>query len=259
MRRMAIEQASIHRYELKYTVTEQQAAEIRDYIQPLFSLDANVASERGSYTVNSVYMDTPGLRFYHDTRFRQLLRFKLRIRYYGTDAVKFATLEVKYRHSRTVWKARDRIAMAEWPAVLEIAKCDRTSPEYGAMPRSLVELHHLYGTEPVLHLRYSREPFVSEVDAYGRITFDRAMRYRLMRGSYDLLGNEGEMNYYDDAITAQWAESPVVMEIKTEPLVPFWAIDLIKRFSLVQRGYSKYRYVIGHCLERAGSRNDIAV
>ena len=256
---MAVELPAVHRYELKYTVTEPQAAEIRDFIQPLFSIDANVPTEQGSYTVNSVYMDTPGLRFYHDTRLRQLLRFKPRIRFYGTGAVEYVTLEVKYRHNRTVWKVRDRIAMTEWPGVLEIARSERTSPTYEALPRSFVDVHHLYGTAPVLHLRYHREAFVSDVDAYGRITFDRGMRYRLMRGSYDLSGQDEEMSYYDDAVTAQWAESPVVMEIKTESLVPFWALDLIKRFSLVQRGYSKYRYVIDNCLERLGSRNDIAV
>ena len=254
---MASEPAAAHRYELKYTVTEHQAAEIRDFIRPLFSLDGNVPPEQGSYTVNSVYMDTPGLRFYHDTRLRQLLRFKPRIRYYGTREVDSLTLEVKYRHQRTVWKARQRIATTQWPQVLETTRSDRISPRFGTLPESFVEVHHLYGTEPVLHLRYHREPFVSEVDTYGRITFDRAMRYRLLHGSHDILCHDGELTYYDDAVTAQWGESPVVLEIKTESLVPFWALDLIKRFSLVQRGYSKYRYVIDHCLERAGSGNDM--
>lgn len=256
---MAIDLSPIHRYELKYTVTEELAAEIRQFIQPLFTLDANLPAEQAHYTVNSVYMDTPGLRFYNDTRLRQLLRFKPRVRYYGTGQAGAATLEVKYRHSRTVWKVRERIATSEWPGVLQVAREDRTSPRHETMPRSFVDLHHLYGTEPVLHVRYEREPYVSEVDAYGRITFDRAMRYRLMSGSYDLWSRDEEMSYYDDEVTAQWAGSPVVVEIKTESLVPFWALDLVKRFSLVQRGYSKYRYVIDSCLERIGRGNDVAV
>lgn len=255
---MATEPPATHRYELKYTVTEDQASGIRDYIRPLFSLDANVPPEQGSYTVNSVYMDTPGLRFYHDTRLRELLRFKPRVRYYGAGEVDSATLEVKYRHHRTVWKARQRIAMAQWPQVLETTRSERLSPRFGALPESFVEVHHLYGTEPVLHLRYHREPLVSEVDTYGRITFDRSLRYRLLHGSHDILCSDGELTYYDDAVTAQWGESPVILEIKTESLVPFWALDLIKRFSLVQRGYSKYRYAIDHALERAASENDIA-
>ena len=256
---MAIDLAPIHRYEMKYTVTEELAAEIREFIQPLFSLDANLPAGRACYTVNSVYMDTPGLRFYHDTRLRRLLRFKPRVRYYGIDQIGSATLEVKYRHSRTVWKVRERIATSEWPGVIQVATGDRRSPRHETMPRSFVDLHHLYGTEPVLHVRYEREPYVSEVDAYGRITFDRAMRYRLMGGSYDLWSRDEEMSYYDDGITAQWAGSPVVVEIKTESLVPLWALDLVKRFSLVQRGYSKYRYVIDNCLERIGRGDDVAV
>lgn len=84
-------------------------------------------------------------------------------------------------------------------------------------------VNSVYMDTPGLRLYYEREPFVGEVDAYGRKTFDRAMRYRLMRGSYDL-----------------------------------WAPDLVKRFSLVRRGYSKYRYAIDHCLERTGRGDDVA-
>ena len=247
------------RYEMKYTVTEQQAAAIRECLEPLFSLDTHVSSEQGAYVVNSIYMDTPGLRFYHDTRLRKLARFKPRIRYYGTSPPEFATLEVKYRQDRTVWKTRDRISVADWPAALEIAKSNRTRPSYATVPESFMDVHHLYGTTPVLHLRYLREPYVSDIDEYGRVTFDRAMRYRLMRGSYELACNDREMIYYDDAVTTQWDDSPVVLEIKTESSVPFWAIDIIRRFSLVQRGYSKYRYVIDHCLEGVGAATDVAV
>ena len=256
---METEADRVRRYEMKYTVTAAQAAAIRDYIQPLFSLDTHAASEQGGYIVNSVYMDTPGLRFYYDTRLRQPTRLKPRVRYYGTHPAEFAVMEVKHRHKATIWKARDTVPAAEWPAVLDVTRSERTTPTRTVLPESFVDVHHFYGIAPVLHLRYFREPYVSEIDAYGRVTFDRGMRYRLMRGSYELGTDDRDMIYYDDPVTAQWDDSPVVLEIKTESLVPFWATDLVRRFSLVQRGYSKYRYVIDRCLESAGNATDLAV
>ncbi len=258
-RAMETELSRISRYEMKYAVSEEQAAEIRDYIQPIFSLDQHAGSEQGGYTVNSVYMDTPSLRFYYDTRLRLPTRLKPRVRYYGTRPAEVAVMEVKHRHNRTIWKTRHSVPVDEWPAVLEVSGSDRTSPSYTNVAETFVDVHHLYGTAPVLHVRYSREPYVSEIDEYARITFDRGMRYRLMRGSYELACSDEEMLYYDDPITAQWDDSPVVMEIKTESFVPAWAIDLIRRFSLVQRGYSKYRYVIDRCLENVATGTDLAV
>ena len=44
----------LRRYELKYTVTEVQARAIREYIQPLFSLDRYASPELGGYTEEQV-------------------------------------------------------------------------------------------------------------------------------------------------------------------------------------------------------------
>ena len=130
-----------------------------------------------------------------------------------------------------------------------MSRSERTAPSYIDLPETFEEVNHLYSTAPVLHVRYFREPYVSDIDEYGRITFDRALRYRLAHGSYEIGSRDDDMIYYDDPVTARWDDSPVVLEIKTQAFVPFWAIDLIHRFSLVQRGYSKYCYAIDQCLE----------
>jgi VTC domain-containing protein len=246
---MATDINVLQRYELKYTISESVADAIREYIQPIFSLDSHACPEQRGYIVNNVYMDTPGLRFYYDTKFHKLTRFKPRVRYYGPRLDQFVILEIKHRHNTTTWKRRQRIDAHEWPGVMEVTRSTRVSSSHTAMPDTFAEVNHLYGTLPVLHVRYFREPYVSDIDDYGRITFDRALRYRLAHGSYDMESSDEQMIYYDDPVTAQWHESPVVLEIKTSTFVPFWVADLVRRFSLVQRGYSKYRYVIDRCLE----------
>lgn len=246
---MAVDLSGLRRYELKYTVTESQAQAIRDYIQPLFSLDRHASPQQRGYVVNNVYLDTPGLRFYYDTKFKQETRLKSRVRYYGQAPDDFVILEVKHRHNTISWKRRRQIPADEWPGVLEVSRSERTAPSYIDLPETFEEVNHLYSTAPVLHVRYFREPYVSDIDEYGRITFDRALRYRLAHGSYEIGSRDDDMIYYDDPVTARWDDSPVVLEIKTQAYVPFWAIDLIHRFSLVQRGYSKYCYAIDQCLE----------
>jgi hypothetical protein len=248
----------LRRYELKYTVSESLAREIRDYIQPLFSLDKHASTEQRGYIVNNVYLDTPGLRFYHDTKFRQETRLKPRIRYYGAEPDQFIALEVKHRHNNISWKRRRQIPVHEWPGVLEVSKAERMAPSFIDFPETFEEVNHLYCTAPVLHVRYFREPYVSDVDDYGRITFDRALRYRLAHGSHEIGGPDEDMIYYGDQATVQEEDSPVVLEIKTQAFVPFWAIELIRHFSLVQRGYSKYCYVIDACLENGYDVLDLA-
>ena len=249
----------LQRYELKYTVPESLARAIRDYIQPLFSLDPHASPQQRGYMVNNVYLDTPGLRFYYDTKFRKLTRFKPRARYYGPQPDQLVVLEVKHRHNTISWKRRRQISVDEWPGVLDVSKSERTSPSFIDLPKTFEEVNHLYSTTPVLHVRYFREAYVSDIDAYGRITFDRALRYRLAHGSYEIGGRDDDMIYYDDPITAQWEDSPVVLEIKTQIFVPFWAVDLIRRFSLVQRGYSKYCYAIDQCLESGYDATQLAL
>jgi hypothetical protein len=239
----------LQRYELKYTVTESQARAIRDYIQPLFSLDRHASPELGGYTVNNMYLDTPGLRFYYDTKFKQETRLKPRIRYYGREPDDFLVLEVKHRHNTVSWKRRRQIPAREWPGVLDVARSEQTVPSFVGTPDTFEEVNHLYSTSPVLLVRYFREPYVSDIDDYGRITFDRGLRYRLTHGSYEIGASDEDMTYYGDQASVQEEDSPVVLEIKTPTAVPVWAIELIRRFSLMQRGYSKYCYAIDQCLE----------
>ena len=156
-----------------------------------------------------------------------------------------------FRHNTVTWKRRTPFDAGDWPALLE-------APPAASRPGTFVEAVPLYGAVPILHVRYRREPYVSDIDAYGRVTFDRGMRYRLARGDHGLWVDDGAMAYYDDPVSARSPDSPVVLEIKTETLVPSWAVDLVRRFSLLQRGYSKYCYAVDCCLEGGMAPSELA-
>ena len=63
--------------------------------------------------------------------------------------------------------------------------------------------------------------------------------------------------YYDAGTTLNY-ESPVLLEIKVETLVPYWASEMIRKFNLMQRPFSKYCYGVDHAHGYiTGARNSI--
>lgn len=238
----------IKRYELKFTVTEALAAQIRDYIQNICSLDKHVPPGKNYYIVNNLYFDTPDLKFYYDTKFRKLTRYKVRARFYGAQATDFIWPEIKYRNASIIWKKRYHLPIERWPELFAPKKSERIKPIIKERLDSFEDIIYWCGAQPVLHVRYFREPYVSELEAYGRVTFDRQLCYRPTYGTIDLAYNDQDMLYYDDPVNSKNDDSPVILEIKVETLVPVWVIELIHTFHLKQRGFSKYCYGIDSVL-----------
>jgi len=238
----------LRRYELKYRINEETATEIRKWLQPIFSMDKHVDQSVGGYVVNNLYFDTLDLKFYHDTKFRKLKRYKPRARYYGNHLEDFLMLEIKNKENNIIWKKRKRVSIDEWTAFKNRSKF-KSRETLSPLPDSFEELMCLTGAQPMMHVRYFREPWVSDIDDYGRVTFDRKLNYKLAHGSWDIEAQDEEMIFYDDPISTGHDDSPVILEIKTESLVPTWAIELIRNFNLSQMGFSKYCYVIDRCNE----------
>jgi len=239
--------SNIRRYELKYVITESVAAGIKDYISNICSLDKHVPPGGLGYIVNNLYFDTPDLRFYHDTKFRKLTRYKPRIRYYGNKARDLIWPEIKYRHASIIWKKRYSIPVEKYRDLF-IPRQSEDAPRSRMFIERFEDLLHWTGARPVLHVRYFREPYVTDLEAYGRVTFDRNLCYRLVHGSIGLDYQEKDMMYYDDPVTTMNFNSPVLLEIKVETRVPVWVVELIRKFNLGQRGFSKYCYGIDHAL-----------
>lgn len=235
---MADELNRVRRYELKYLINEELAAEIRYHIRHMCVLDKHADPVTGTYIVNNLYFDTSDLKFYYDTRFRKLTRFKPRARYYGENP-KVIFPELKYRNNSVIWKTRYSIPVEKWTELFFPVLSDRTEPVIKSRFDTFEEMIHLYSAEPVLQVRYIREPYVTELEDYGRITFDRRLSSRPAHGSLDLELAEDYV-YYDDAHTIRGHSEMVLLEIKVETNVPRWVIDLVGKFNLIQTGFSKY-------------------
>jgi hypothetical protein len=232
----------IRRYELKYTISEALATEIRDYLKNICQLDTHVLPGESGYVVNNLYFDTSDLKFYNDTKFRKLTRYKPRARYYGIKIGDYIWPEIKYRHSNIIWKLRYKLPVSEWLNLFKFSDLKPKERKIGKRLERFEDLIFWYNAQSVLHVRYFREPYVTTLEEYGRITFDRNLCYRPCAGSVELDYNEQDMQYFDDPITTQNFESPVLLEIKVETLLPQWVISMIRQFHLVQRPFSKYCY-----------------
>jgi len=237
---MNAHESVICRYESKYLVPEATARAIRDHLAATCSPDRHAGPD-GRYIVNNLYFDTPDLRFYHDTRFKRYDRFKPRVRFYGKAPADFLWLELKHKITNVTWKTRRRIPLEQWSTLFQHREMGGSGHREVNIRSSFEDVVILFGAAPVLHVRYVREPYVSDLEQYCRITFDRRLSCRLAHGSYQLTSPESFVLYDDPVSTVHLDDnSPTLVEIKTETNVPGWVMELIQRFDLQQRGFSKY-------------------
>lgn len=239
----------IRRYELKYLIDEELAERIRDDISGICRLDPHVAIGENTYLVNNLYFDTIDLRFYYDTKFHKLPRFKARARFYGEQFTDHIWTELKYKQGNVVWKIREKLTKDEWQNYFTMQMFRDFQQEIQAGLGDFRDTVYWFDAKPTISVRYRREPYVSLLDNYARITFDRQLSYRYPVESLELAFEESDLIYYDDPATTRADISGVILEIKVETLLPHWVVNLIRKFNLVQRPFSKYCYSIDHVLE----------
>jgi len=91
------------RYELKYVIPEQKALAIRDFLRCYLDVDNNCLGQPDlSYSVHSLYLDSPGMALYHSTINGDKNRFKLRIRFYNEREDTPVFLEIKRRMNNII-------------------------------------------------------------------------------------------------------------------------------------------------------------
>lgn len=241
----------VSRYEAKYLIPESLALAVRDHVRGLCSPDPHTGPD-GRYLVNNLYFDTLDLRFYHDTRFKQYARFKPRIRFYGAEPGDTVWLEIKHKVRNVTWKVRRRADSSVLAHIFDGFPPAAEGRAVVSLSDSFEDIVTRFGARPVLQVRYIREAFVSDLDDYGRITFDRGLCCRPLVGPDSLLSGEPYVPF-DDPVSTGFpsVQSPVVLEIKTDVHVPTWVNALVRTFGLQRRGFSKYCVALERALPEA--------
>ena len=233
----------IERREYKYLLDTPTIDRIREAIAPFCVLDKNaVGKPDNRYTIESLYFDDHGMKLYWNNEVEAVDRFKLRIRHYPQSPGGPVFLEVKRRFNDVISKTRGRVPAKLWQEV--VADPPYVFPDaIRAQDRPAVErflaIKGLGDYRPVTVVRYEREPHVSLVDDYARVTFDtRIKSQRTTDLGFDL--RENGWRHMDDALTMGSPTSLTVLELKFTSAVPSWMVNIVRSLELQRLSFSKY-------------------
>lgn len=233
----------LERYELKYTVPRDMIPAISAFVEPYCALDYHSSiSSDGFYQVNSLYFDSPEFVLLRNRLGGVHDRFNMRVRTYGADPKPPWFLEVKRKVGDIIRKYRGRVLPGDLAHILDIGTDLKTvlaSPGDASNAALFRRLAHAYGTAPVVMTSYQRKAYFSQCDDYARVTFDVGMVYSA-RDRYDPLP-DAEGFAPTDLETIYDEGTDVVLELKCYAKnVPLWMVDLVRRFELRRRGFSKF-------------------
>ncbi|GHA93064.1 VTC domain-containing protein [Streptomyces tendae] len=225
---------AFNRFELKYLVPVEQAAEIRDELAERMDRDLN--SPVGGYGVWSLYYDTPQLRFYWEKIEGLKFRRKLRIRHYGDlDGVNDESpvcVEIKQRVNRVTQKRRITLPYGVARQLCDGRQLIEHSAKESAFVQEVLELVVRLNLQPTAITGYQREALVGrDADTGLRVTFDRRIR-----------GRDRDFHFATATPENRFTIPPhmSVMEIKVNERTPHWITDLAARRNLNLVRISKY-------------------
>jgi hypothetical protein len=210
-------------YEVKFVLTEEQAAEVSARVAGHLALDPYADPALGNaYLTTSVYTDTPSFDVFYRTEGYN--RDKFRVRRYGHAGPVF--VERKTKNGEKVRKHRARINPAEVP---ELARPALNGEWAGEWFHSQILEKRL---RPVCRVAYERVAYLGTADGGTvRLTFDRNIR--------GLLANEWKL----EAVGAVPPLLPdrVVCEFKFRTAMPALFRGVVADLGLTPAAFSKYR------------------
>jgi SPX domain protein involved in polyphosphate accumulation len=231
----------IERYELKYLVPERLVPAIREAALATSRID-KYAGANGTYRIRSLYFDTLRYDLYSANEREQADRFKMRARIYP-GATTHVFLEVKRRVLDVIIKSRAAIPRELWRDVLDArsAALEALPPQVRNRAMQFLGRYHRHHLRPVLMVEYEREPYVSEIDSYGRLTFDRNIVVQ-EQPELSLGVDPRRWRPIDHRVQTETNETVCVLELKFERRPPTWMSALVRRLDLVRYSFSKYAH-----------------
>jgi len=223
------------RYELKYHITESQAAAISRFIEPFLQLDRYCKLQRsGDYPIVSLYLDSEDLQLCRESLGGNKNRFKLRIRSYTDEPEYPRFFEIKRRINTIILKGRARVMDPDVPVLLAGLPLP---PQNYTADMETINQFQLYvnsiRAKPAVLIRYMRQAYEDTSDNKVRVTFDRELAYNITSRPEVRLGGRGWQRN-------PFTEGGVVLEVKFTGKYPAWLSHMVKCFNLRQRSISKY-------------------
>ena len=234
----------LERFELKYHIPVSLADEIGEFLKPYCEEDYYSKITPGKfYWITNLYLDSPRWTFLGWKKAGLLDRFNMRVRTYGEHPADDGSFhfECKRKIGRVCYKSRGTIKGVnpsfvwehpeeEWPC-----KTDQDRKYI----REFLNKTWLHNAHPRLLTQYKRRAWFGTREEYSRVTIDMGMRFREENG-FDYTVNPQEM--WSTGIPRFFEKDcNAVRELKCPALqVPYWMLDLIRRFNLKHGAFSKF-------------------
>ncbi len=209
------------RYEVKFLLSPEEFAEIKDELFDKISLD-----EYGDTTIQSLYYDTPSNLLIRRSIEKPLFKEKLRLRSYGLakeDSKLY--LEIKRKYEHVVYKRRISLTQNEANGYI-----DGSIKPNSQIAKEISTFRKQYkGLKPNMLIIYDRQAYKDESGDL-RITLDRNIRYRT--DNLDLTYGLNGTNIIP--------EGYILMEIKVPGTYPLWLARLLTEHRIFKTSFSKY-------------------
>ncbi len=223
------------RHELKYHISETQAAAIAEFVRPFVQLDRYCKLQPSrDYPIVSLYLDSDDMKLCRESLAGHKNRFKLRIRSYTDEPEYPRFFEIKRRINTIIVKSRARVMDGDVETLLAGLPLP---PQNYTADLDAINQFQLYmssvGARPAVLVRYMRQAYEGDDHSRVRVTFDRDLAYNVTKAAKVRLGGRG------------WQMNPftiggVILEIKFTDHYPAWLSRLVKQFDLRARSISKY-------------------
>jgi hypothetical protein len=231
----------LYRYELKYLISEDVIASMRQYLKLYCDRDKFNGDNEG-YEITSLYLDTPQKQFVRDNKNDLPYRMKMRLRTYDSDPENSVHFEIKRKANELIHKTRSYLPHGHWREGIEdLNSCKKFIKDEKAWKvlENFNTTRERLGATPSVIVRYKREAFMSNVDDYARVTFDRKICAQMTdHWSFDV--DPKMWRSIDLAEKSSHPASMVVLELKCSSRVPEWMLRFIRDFNLERTGFSKY-------------------
>lgn len=217
------------RFEFKYHLPRAVADRIIPQMMNYMNWDEYSGDE--GYEVNSLYMESPEWRSYHEKIDGVMNRKKVRIRSYekSYDDNSPIFFEIKRRSGEVILKDRMIVKGECFRAFIDDPFCLCGFEEYqGDFLNEFLYEISFNRMRPFVLVNYRRKAFFSKFDKRFRVTFDFDLNFGKPNGaSFDTEYKDGFHNL-------------VVMEVKFNGAMPRWFHDIIEMYSLTKLSFSKY-------------------
>ena len=237
---MAIE--VFNRHEQKYLLDEDTFQKVIEVMDEYMMPDKYNVNHK-PYTISNIYFDTEDDYLIRTSLSKPNYKEKLRLRSYGVpsnDSQVF--LEIKKKFNDIVNKRRTVLKLSEAYNFISSGKPPELKEYMNTQVLKEIEYFlQVYRLKPKVYLAYDRIAYFEKYNNDLRISFDKNIRTR----RYDVALEDGD---YGEALLP---DGVYLMEVKTSKAMPLWLTDMLAKYNIKKRSFSKYGTEFTHQLQTA--------